>query len=95
MQILIIAVGKIKDKYLEDGIAEYSKRLRPYLKLKILELGEEKRTSHLTPSDQKRIREAEGIRILGSIPSGKRCHRTCRTWSSMVERDSGRKPPPV
>jgi 23S rRNA (pseudouridine1915-N3)-methyltransferase len=68
MQILIIAVGKIKDKYLEDGIAEYSKRLRPYLKLKILEIPEEKRTGHLTPSDQKRIREAEGIRILGSIP---------------------------
>jgi len=68
MQILIIAVGKIKDKYLEDGIAEYSKRLRPYLKLKILEIPEEKRTGHLTPSDQKRIREAEGIRILRSIP---------------------------
>ena len=68
MQILIIAVGKIKDKYLEDGIAEYSKRLRPYLKLKILEIPEEKRTGHLTPSVQKRIREAEGIRILGSIP---------------------------
>jgi len=68
MQILIIAVGKIKDKYLEDGIAEYSKRLRPYLKLKILEIPEEKRTGQLTPSDQKRIREAEGIRILRSIP---------------------------
>ena len=32
MQILIIAVGKIKEKYLQDGIAEYLKRLLPYVK---------------------------------------------------------------
>jgi 23S rRNA (pseudouridine1915-N3)-methyltransferase len=68
MQILIIAVGKIKEKYLQEGIAEYSKRLRPYVKLNILEIAEDKRIGHLTPSDQKRIKEAEGKRILGSIP---------------------------
>ena len=68
MQILIIAVGKIKEKYLQDGIAEYQKRLRPYVKMIILEIAEEKRIGHLTPSDQKRIKEAEGMRILGSIP---------------------------
>jgi len=68
MQILIIAVGKIKEKYLQDGIAEYQKRLRPYVKMNILEIAEDKRRGHLTPSDQKRIKEAEGMRILGSIP---------------------------
>jgi 23S rRNA (pseudouridine1915-N3)-methyltransferase len=68
MQILIIAVGKIKEKYLQDGIAEYTKRLRPYVKLNILEIFEEKRAGHLTPADQKRIKDAEGTRILGSIP---------------------------
>ena len=68
MQILIIAVGKIKEKYLQDGIAEYTKRLRPYVKLNILEIAEEKRAGHLTPADQKRIMDAEGTRILGSIP---------------------------
>ena len=68
MQILIIAVGKIKEKYLQEGIAEYQKRLRPYVKMNILEIAEDKRIGHLTPSDQKRIKEAEGMRILGSIP---------------------------
>ncbi len=68
MQILIIAVGKIKEKYLQDGIAEYLKRLRPYVKLNILEIAENKRIGHLTPSDQKRIKEDEGKRILGAIP---------------------------
>jgi 23S rRNA (pseudouridine1915-N3)-methyltransferase len=68
MQIHLIAIGKIKEKYLQDGIAEYQKRLRPYVRLDILEIAEEKRAGHLTPSDQKRIMDAEGIRILGSIP---------------------------
>jgi 23S rRNA (pseudouridine1915-N3)-methyltransferase len=68
MQILIIAVGKIKEKYLQDGIAEYTKRLRPYVKLNILEVAEEKRAGHLTPADQQRIMDAEGTRILGAIP---------------------------
>jgi 23S rRNA (pseudouridine1915-N3)-methyltransferase len=68
MQILIIAVGKIKEKYLQEGIAEYQKRLHPYVKMNILEIAEDKRIGHLTPSDQKRIKEAEGMRILGSIP---------------------------
>jgi len=68
MQILIIAVGKIKEKYLQEGIAEYQKRLRQYIKMNILEIAEEKRVGNLTPSDKKGIKEAEGMRILGAIP---------------------------
>ena len=67
MQVHIIAVGKIKEKYLQMGILEYEKRLRPYVKLNIVEIADEKRVGHLSPSDQKRIKEAEGMRILGSI----------------------------
>jgi 23S rRNA (pseudouridine1915-N3)-methyltransferase len=67
MQVHIIAVGKIKEKYLQDGIAEYEKRLRPYVKLNILEIAEEKRTGVVSPSDEKRIKDAEGMRILESI----------------------------
>jgi len=68
MQILIIAVGKIKDKYLEDGIAEYTKRLRPYVKLNILEIPEEKKTGNLSPSQQELVKDGEGTRILAAIP---------------------------
>ena len=68
MQVNIIAVGKIKEKYLQLGILEYEKRLRPYVKLNIVEIAEEKRVGQISPSDQKRIKEAEGLRILGSIP---------------------------
>ena len=43
MQIFIIAVGKIKEKYLQEGIAEYTKRLRPYVRITIIEIPEEKK----------------------------------------------------
>ncbi len=45
MHITIIAVGRMKEKYLQEGIAEYEKRLRPYLNLQILEINEEKRAA--------------------------------------------------
>jgi 23S rRNA (pseudouridine1915-N3)-methyltransferase len=68
MQIYLIAVGRIKETYLQEGIAEYIKRLRPYVKLNIIEITEEKRTGHLSPADQKRVLDEEGTRILDSIP---------------------------
>jgi len=70
MQIQIIAVGKIKEKFLQEGIAEYEKRLHPYVKLKIVELAEEKRPISASTSGGKGAMEKEGVRILTAIPSG-------------------------
>ena len=42
MKITIITVGKIKEKYLKDAIAEYTKRLSKYCKLDIVEVADEK-----------------------------------------------------
>ena len=42
MKISILTVGKIKEKYLKDAIAEYSKRLSKYCKLEIIEVADEK-----------------------------------------------------
>jgi 23S rRNA (pseudouridine1915-N3)-methyltransferase len=70
MHIHIIAVGKVKEKYLREGIAEYEKRLRPYLNLQILELSEEKRPGSVSASIEKSAMEKEGGRILAAIPPG-------------------------
>ena len=43
MQVRIIAVGKIKERFLTEGIAEYRSALRQYLKLAIVEVADEKR----------------------------------------------------
>ena len=42
MKITIITVGKLKEKYLKDAIAEYTKRLSKSCKLEIIEVADEK-----------------------------------------------------
>ena len=70
MQITIIAVGKIKETFLQEAIAEYEKRLRPYLKLHVIVIPEEKRPASATKSTGARGMEKEGERILAAIPTG-------------------------
>jgi 23S rRNA (pseudouridine1915-N3)-methyltransferase len=70
MQIRIIAVGKIKERFFQDGIAEYEKRLRPYTKLQIVEVPEEKHPASPSPSAGRIAMEKEGGRILSAIPDG-------------------------
>jgi 23S rRNA (pseudouridine1915-N3)-methyltransferase len=70
MQVHIIAVGKIKEKYLQLGISEYEKRLRPYVKLQITEISEEKRPVSPSPAVETSAKEKEGERILAAIPEG-------------------------
>jgi len=64
MKIKIIALGKIKEKFLKDGIDEFLKRLRPYATVEILELTPiEIRDENLTS----KILEQEGTKILENI----------------------------
>ena len=42
MKITVVCAGKLKEKYLRDGVAEYEKRLRPYANLQIIEISEER-----------------------------------------------------
>jgi 23S rRNA (pseudouridine1915-N3)-methyltransferase len=52
MNIDIIAVGKLKEKYLIDGIKEYQKRLSHYCKLRIIEVGEQKAPEKLSDKEK-------------------------------------------
>jgi 23S rRNA (pseudouridine1915-N3)-methyltransferase len=70
MQIRVVAVGKIKEKFLQEGIAEYEKRLRPYVKLQVIEIPEEKRPASASPATESAAKEKEGERILAAIPEG-------------------------
>ena len=60
MKIRILAIGKLKEKYWRDAIAEYEKRLRPYVKLEILEGGEEDAPENLSEREKERIMDKEG-----------------------------------
>ena len=63
MKITIIAVGKIKEKYLKDAITEYSKRLGRYCRLVIIEVADEKTPDHASENMEDAIREKEAERI--------------------------------
>ena len=51
MNISIVSVGKIKEKYFKDAITEYEKRLKPYVKLKIFEVNDEKAPENLSKKE--------------------------------------------
>ena len=64
MKITLITVGKIKEKYLKDAIAEYSKRLSKHCKLEIVEVADEKTPDQASENVERQIRQKEGERIL-------------------------------
>ena len=67
MKIKIVTVGKLKEKYLKDGIAEYSKRLSRFANLEMIELADEKTPDRASDSENQKILEIEGTRILSKI----------------------------
>ncbi|GAA0334818.1 23S rRNA (pseudouridine(1915)-N(3))-methyltransferase RlmH [Bacillus carboniphilus] len=67
MNITIITVGKLKEKYLKLGIEEYTKRLSSYAKVDIVEVADEKAPENLSPKEEVLIKEKEGERILGKV----------------------------
>lgn len=67
MNINIITVGKLKEKYLKLGIDEFKKRLSKYCKLEIIELDDEKAPENLSDKEMEMIKDKEGKKILGKV----------------------------
>lgn len=67
LNINIICVGKIKEKYLKDAIEEYSKRLSKYCKLTIKEITDEPIPSNLSNRQAEIIKNSEGAKILDNV----------------------------
>jgi 23S rRNA (pseudouridine1915-N3)-methyltransferase len=67
MKITLVTVGKIKEKYLVQGIAEYTKRLSRYCKLEIVEVPDEKTPDKAGEALEDQIRDTEGKRIMKQI----------------------------
>ncbi|MGD6842643.1 23S rRNA (pseudouridine(1915)-N(3))-methyltransferase RlmH [Bacillus infantis] len=69
MNISIITVGKLKEKYLKQGIDEYLKRLSAYAKMDIIEVPDEKAPEELSDTEMIQVKQKEGERILAKIHS--------------------------
>lgn len=67
MHITVITVGKLKEKYLTEGIAEYAKRLTRYCKMDQVEVPDEKAPETLSEKEMEQIKEREGERILTKV----------------------------
>ena len=67
MKVKIIAVGKLKEKYLKDGIAEYRKRMSRFTKFEMIELPDEQTPDKASEAQNQQIMEKEGDRILAKL----------------------------
>ena len=67
MNIKIVSVGKIKEKYIKEGISEFEKRLKPYCKFSIVEVNDEKTSENMTEVEKNIVKDKEGERILSKI----------------------------
>lgn len=67
MNIKIVCVGKLKEKYFKDAIAEYEKRLSRFAKVKVVQVPDEKAPEKLSDAQDEQVKEIEGKRILSKI----------------------------
>ena len=64
MKITILCAGKIKERYFEDGIAEYVKRLSRYASIEIKQVQDEKTPDNASEAEESKIKQTEGFRML-------------------------------
>lgn len=70
MNINIVCVGKIKEKYLKDAIAEYAKRISRFAKLEITELTDEKIPENASEGQENAVKAKEGASVMRAVKDG-------------------------
>lgn len=70
MNVTLICVGKLKEKFFTDAVSEYQKRLKKFCNFKIIELPDEKTNALNDTGKNDLVKEKEGKRILEKIPEG-------------------------
>mgnify|MGYP005934708663 CR=1 FL=1 len=73
INISLVTVGKVKEKYYRDAIAEYAKRLSRYCKLEIIEVADEKTPDKASETEADQIKQKEAERILKNIRDDAYC----------------------
>ena len=73
MNIKLVVVGKVKEKYFRDGISEYEKRLSRFCKFKIVQVSDEKAPESLSEAEMDEVKQKEGERILSKIGEKRLC----------------------
>lgn len=70
MNIQVIAVGRVREKYITEGIGEYVKRLRPMAAVEVKEVADEKAPENLSAREMEQVKLREAERILRHVKDG-------------------------
>lgn len=87
MNISIICVGKLKEKYLKDAVSEYLKRLSRFAKVEIIELPDEKIPDNSTYKIEQQILNTEGNAILSKIKKNSYVAAMCIEGKAVSSKD--------
>ncbi len=87
IKVNIIAVGKLKEKYLRDACDEYIKRLGAYSKVNIIEINEERCSDNPSDNEIEQVKQKEGDRIIAKIPKGSYVIPMCIEGQQMSSED--------
>ncbi|MCX7571830.1 23S rRNA (pseudouridine(1915)-N(3))-methyltransferase RlmH [Tumebacillus sp. DT12] len=67
MQINLLAVGKLKEKYWKGAVEEYSKRLSSYCKVNVVEVADEPTPDNASAAQEEQIKKKEAEKLLAKI----------------------------
>lgn len=70
LRIKILLVGKVREKYLQQGQQEYLKRLGPYARVELIQLPDEPIPDRASPAQEEQVREREAERVLRALDPG-------------------------
>lgn len=87
MKIKIICLGKLKEKYLKDGIAEYTKRISRFATVEIIELQDEKIPDNASDAECEKIKATEGKKILSKIKNDEYIYSLCVEGTQLCSED--------
>lgn len=85
LRIRLVTVGKVRERYLQEGIQEYLKRLGPYAKVEVVTLPDEPIPDNAAPAQEQQVKQREGERILRALDPGQHVvilDQQGRNWSS-------------
>lgn len=94
-KVTLICVGNVKEKYLTDAVAEYSKRLNKYFDLKIIEVAENKLMGKISQGEMEKALKEESVKILSKIKGSNVCtlcvegnEMSSEEFASLVEKNT-------
>lgn len=69
-RLTVLAVGRLKERYLVEGVAEYAKRLKPYARVDVVEVADQPFSESAGPAEREQVKDAEGERLLRRLRPG-------------------------